>query len=76
MTEPCNKCETPFDGRGRGWVYAILTAIACPCHLPVLGIILGGSAAGVFFQQHFWTLAVLMAVLTLLFFVKAVRALL
>lgn len=57
-------------------MYAVLTAIACPCHLPLLGIVLGGSAAGVLFYQHFWAIAIFMGVLTLGFFYKAVRILL
>ena len=76
MTEPCKPCETPFDGRGRGWFYAVLTAIACPCHLPVLGFFLGGSAAGLLFQQYFWPLAIAFGVASLFFFFKAVRILL
>jgi mercuric ion transport protein len=76
IDEQCETCETPFDGRTRGWVYAVLTAIACPCHLPVVGIVLGGSAAGALFYQHFLTIATFMGLLTLYFFVRAVRILL
>jgi hypothetical protein len=41
-----------------------------------LGIVLGGSAAGVLFHQHFWTIAIFMGILTLWFFARAVRILL
>ena len=76
MPQQCDSCPTPYDGRAKGWVYAILTAIACPCHLPVLGIILGGSTAGVLFHQHFWSVAIFMGILTLFFFYRAARILL
>ena len=72
----CEPCETSDDDRGKGYVYAVLTAIACPCHFPIVGIILGGSAAGVFFYAYFWPLAIGMGVLSLFFFYKAARILL
>ena len=72
----CEQCDTSDDDRGKGYVYAVLTAIACPCHFPIVGIILGGSAAGVFFYEFFWPLAIGMGVLSLFFFYKAARILL
>lgn len=76
-TKPdCARCEAPDDGRTRGYVYAVLTAIACPCHFPIVGVILGGSAAGVLFYEYFWPLAAAMGALSLFFFYKAARILL
>ena len=72
----CDSCDTSDDDRSKGYVYAVLTAIACPCHFPIVGIILGGSAAGVFFYEFFWPLAIGMGVLSLSFFYKAARILL
>ena len=72
----CKVCDKSDDLRSRGYVYAVLTAIACPCHLPVLGIFLGGTAAGVFFYEYFWPLAIFFGVLSLFFFYKATRILL
>ena len=74
--EACDTCRSPDDGRSKGYVYAVLTAIACPCHLPVVGIVLGGSAAGVMFYEYFWPLAIFFGALSLFFFVKATRILL
>ena len=75
-TDACDTCRSPYDGRSKGYVYAILTAIACPCHLPVVGIVLGGSAAGVLFYEYFWPLAIFFGALSLFFFFKAARILL
>ena len=74
--EDCDTCRSPYDGRSKGYVYAVLTAIACPCHLPVVGIVLGGSAAGVLFYEYFWPLAIFFGALSLFFFFKAARILL
>ena len=77
-TAPATDCETcrASDARGKGYLYAVATAILCPCHMPLWGILLGGTAAGTFFYQHFWALAILLGVLTLLSLVKAMRILL
>ncbi len=75
-SEDCETCRTPYDGRSKGYVYAVLTAIACPCHLPVVGILLGGSAAGGLFYEYFWPLAFFFGALSLYFFFRAARILL
>ena len=69
-------CTSPYDGRRKGYVYAVITAIACPCHLPVVGVVLGGTAGGAFFYENFWAIAVFMGLVTLTTFAKAVRILL
>lgn len=75
-SETCIACESIYDGRGKGYFYAVLTAIACPCHLPMVGVFLSGSATGVFFEQNFWAIAVAMGALTLAFLAKSIRILL
>jgi len=76
MREPDQNCTTSCEPKGKGWFYAVLTAVVCPCHLPWLGVVLGGSAAGVFFQRHFWALAIFLGVVSLVSFLKAIRILL
>ena len=71
-----DSCQSCTDNKTKGYVYAVMTAIACPCHLPVLGIYLGTSAAGAFFAQYFVLLAVLLGILSLVSFAAAVRVLL
>ena len=75
-SKDCESCRTPYDSRSTGYIYAVLTAIACPCHLPIVGIVLGGSAAGVLFYEYFWPLAFFFGALSLYFFYKAARILL
>jgi hypothetical protein len=57
-------------------LYAAITAVLCPCHLPLVGLFLGGGAAGALFAQHFMLLAIALGVLSLISFVAAVRILL
>ena len=71
----CSACGDD-EGRGKGYFYAVMTAILCPCHLPVVGIFLGTSAAGAFFAEYFVLLAVSLGVLSLITFTAAARALL
>jgi len=56
-------CPTCPDGNGKGY-------------LPLVGLFLGGGAAGAFFAQHFMLLAITLGVLSLISFVAAVRILL
>ena len=72
----CEPCEAPLEERRKGYVYAIATAILCPCHMPVWGILLGGSAAGALFDQYFWSITLGLGVLSLLTFAGAARILL
>ena len=76
LADDCEPCRTQLEGRGRGWLYACATAILCPCHMPLWGIFLGGTAAGAFFEQQFWSIAVGLGMMTLLSLYKAVRILL
>jgi hypothetical protein len=76
FADDCKTCRTESDGQGRGWLYAWATAVLCPCHMPLWGILLGGTVAGAFFEQHFWSIAVGLGVMTLLSLYKAVRILL
>ncbi len=71
--EPC--AAFPEKSR-RGYVYATITAVICPCHLPLVGVLLGGGAAGAFFAQYFVVLAIILGILTLMSFVAAARILL
>ncbi len=76
MSKHCEPCEAPKDERGKGYAFAVATAILCPCHMPVWGMMLGGSAVGVAFQQYFWSIAIGLGVLSLLTFAGAARILL
>ena len=69
-------CSTHSDGKAKGYLYAVITAVACPCHLPLLGVFLGSSAAGVLFAQHFVLFAIFMGVVSLISLIAAARILL
>ncbi|MPW23622.1 broad-spectrum mercury transporter MerE [Paraburkholderia sp. CNPSo 3157] len=60
------------DSRWRAYVWGALAALTCPCHLPVLLVVLSGTAAGAFVNAH-WGVAAL--ALLALFFVFLTRAL-
>jgi len=60
----------------KGYLYAAITALICPCHLPLIGIFLGTGAAGALFAQYFVLLAIITGVLTLISFIAAARILL
>lgn len=72
----CEPCEQPLEERRKGYAYALATAVLCPCHMPLWGILLGGSAAGAVFDQHFWSIAFGLGMLALLTFAGAARILL
>ena len=72
--EACSTCTD--DGKGRGYFYAVMTAVLCPCHLPVLGLYLGTGAAGAFFAEYFVLLAILLGILSLITLAAAMRVLL
>ena len=75
QNKACLTC-TEDDGKGKGYFYAIMTAVLCPCHLPVVGIFLGTGAAGAFFAEYFIFLAILLGILSLITFAAAVSVLL
>lgn len=55
-----------------GYLWGVLAALTCPCHLPVLAIVLAGTTAGAFLGEH-WGIAAL--ALTGLFILSLMRAL-
>ena len=75
QNETCSTCADD-DGKGKGYFYAFMTALLCPCHLPVVGLFLGTGAAGAFFAEYFILLAISLGVLSLITFAAAVRVLL
>jgi len=63
------------SSRRRGHVYAILALVTCPCHLPILAVLLAGSAVGVFLNDHFAMAIMIFSLLFVCSLVAAVRAL-
>ena len=61
--------------RRRGHVYAVLALITCPCHLPILAVLLSGSAVGIFLNDHFAIAIVIFSLFFVCSLVAAVRVL-
>ncbi len=61
------EAHKPFTG----YLWGALAVLTCPCHLPVLAIVLAGTTAGAFLSVHWGAVAV--ALITV-FSVSAVLA--
>ena len=69
-----NQSESIKMPRWHAYTWGVLAALTCPCHLPVLALLLSGTAAGAFVSEH-WSLATLvLMVLFVLFLRAALRA--
>ena len=55
-----------------GYLWGALAVLTCPCHLPILAIVLAGTTAGAFIGEH-WGIAAL--TLTGLFVLSVTRLL-
>lgn len=55
-----------------GYLWGGLAVLTCPCHLPILAVVLAGTTAGAFLGEH-WVIAALG--LTGLFLLSLSRAL-
>lgn len=58
-----------------GYAAAVLAALTCPCHLPLLLVLLSGTVAGGFLSAHRGVALALLALLFLVFLVIALRVL-
>jgi mercuric ion transport protein len=66
---------TPPTGlRWRGYTWGLLAVLTCPCHLPVLALLLSDAAAGAVVGAHMGVAALVLAVLFALFLAAALRA--
>lgn len=53
----------------------VLALLTCPCHLPILALLLSGTAAGALLSEHMGAALALMSVLFAIFLATALRAL-
>jgi len=60
--------------RWKAYAWGLLTAMTCPCHLPLLAAVLAGTTAGVFIADHLGIAAVALAGLFFLFLARTIRA--
>nr|CAC80082.1 Urf-1 protein [Pseudomonas sp.] len=56
--------------RWRAYTWGVLAALTCPCHLPVLALLLSGTAAGAFVSEQ-WSLATLVLAVFFILFLRA-----
>lgn len=76
--ETCKSCVPVEDGRtpaatdksGTAYLWGALALLSCPCHLPIFGAVLAGTAAGAFVGEH-WVIAA--AALTGVFVLSALK---
>ncbi|TDJ19694.1 MAG: broad-spectrum mercury transporter MerE [Gammaproteobacteria bacterium] len=59
------ECAASRTKRG-GILWGTLAVITCPCHLPILAVVLSGTALGALLKEHFTLTLVLFSVLFLL----------
>ncbi len=59
----------------RGYLYALLAVVTCPCHLPVFALLFSGSAVGAFLSDNFATALTIFSLLFIFSLTLAVRAL-
>jgi len=62
------------DLRWRAYTWGVLAALTCLCHLPVLALLLSGTAAGAMLSAHTGVAALVLAGLFALFLAAALRA--
>lgn len=56
-----------------GYLWGALAALTCPCHLPVLAVVLAGTTAGAFLGEHWIVLAIALTVSFVISLAMAMR---
>lgn len=59
--------------RWRAWLWGVLAALTCPCHLPIVLLALSGTAAGALVSQHKGIAVVVLLALFVLSLARALR---
>ena len=57
-----------------GYVWGLLAALTCPCHLPLVVVLLAGTAAGAIVNEHRGLAFLALTVLFVLFLAATLRA--
>ncbi|MXS77393.1 mercury resistance protein [Nitrosomonas sp. JL21] len=64
-----------LHARWRAYVWGTLAVVSCPCHLPLLALLLSGTVAGAFLAEHFLMAFGLLSLLFLVFLRAVLHAL-
>ncbi len=67
MNGPTRKSFTAY-------LWGVLAVLTCPCHLPLLVIVLAGTTAGIFLGEHWGIAALALTPLFVFFLARAIRA--
>ncbi len=65
------------DGTGKpitAYLWGVLAVLTCPCHLPILAIVLAGTTAGAFIGEHWGVAAIALTGLFILSVTRLLRA--
>lgn len=65
---------TASTSRRRGYAWGVLAALTCPCHLPVLALLLSGTAVGALITRYMSLAVIVGVVLFGTFVALAMRA--
>jgi len=57
-----------------GYLWGALAVLTCPCHLPILAVVLAGTTAGAFIGKHWIVAAIALTGLFVLSVTQVVRA--
>ena len=70
-----NEREPTEVSRSRnGYLWGILAVLSCPCHLPILAIVLAGTSAGAFLGEHWVIVGIALTRLFVLSLSRLLRA--
>lgn len=65
---------TASTSRSRAYAWSVLAALTCPCHLPVLALLLSGTAVGALITRYMGPAVIVGVVLFGTFVALAMRA--
>jgi mercuric ion transport protein len=65
---------TASTSRWRGYAWGVLAALTCPCHLPVLALLLSGTAVGALITRYMGLAVIVGVALFGIFVALAMRA--
>lgn len=58
----------------RTYSWGLLTVLTCPCYLPILALLLSGTAAGAALGEHIVLFTLVIVALFVFAFIRAVQA--
>lgn len=61
----------PPGGGWRTYTWSVLAALACPCHLPILALLLSVTVAGALLAEHLLAAFILLSILFVAFLLAA-----